>query len=133
MKKIAAVLLLLTSSAFAAEMIKRGAPVSDARPTPLADVIKSPEAFTEKAVVVEGTVNNVCTNKGCWMELDGMRVTFKDYGFFVPKTSKGYAARIEGVTKVEKVSKEEAEHLKSEGATETSVTFIASGVELTKK
>jgi len=143
MKRIAfALTLLLTITAFADDTtIKRGAPLSDAKPTPLADVLKSPDAYTSKPVLVEGTITNVCAQKGCWMELEGMRVTFKDYGFFVPKTSKGYAARAEGVTQVEKLSKEEADHLAGEGAklhrnadgTAEEVTFVASGVELTKK
>ncbi|MBK6732010.1 MAG: DUF4920 domain-containing protein [Bacteroidetes bacterium] len=43
---------------------------------------------------VKGTVTSVCQNKGCWMKLDlgngeSMRVTFKDYGFFVPKEKQG--------------------------------------------
>ena len=67
-----------------------------------------------------------------------MRVTFKDYGFFVPTDSKGMQARAQGVTKVRTLSKEEADHLEGEGAklnrnadgTANEVTFIASGVEL---
>jgi hypothetical protein len=143
MKRIALALALLFPLLALAEdaTIKRGTALSTAKPTPIADVIKSPEAYKEKPVLVEGTVNNVCTQKGCWMELDGMHVTFKDYGFFVPKTSKGYAARAEGVTQVETLSKDEADHLAGEGAkvhrnadgTATQVTFVASGVELTKK
>ncbi|HJW92393.1 MAG TPA: DUF4920 domain-containing protein [Thermoanaerobaculia bacterium] len=140
MKRLAfALALLVPVLAFAAGTIKRGAPLSDAKPTPIADVVKSPENFTAKSVLVEGTVNNVCAQKGCWMELEGMHVTFKDYGFFVPKNAKGYAARAEGVTSIEKLSKDEADHLAGEGAklnrnpdgTATQVTFIASGVELT--
>ena len=143
MKRIVFASLLLLAPLVAAsdEVIHRGAKLSDARPTPIADVVKHPEAYSEKPVIVEGTVTNVCEKMGCWMELEGMRMTFKDYGFFVPKTSKGYAARAEGVTKVETLSKEEADHLAGEGAklhrnddgTATEVTFIATGVELTKK
>jgi len=38
---------------------------------------------------VKGEVKNVCLKKGCWMTIknpdgDEMRVTFKDYGFFMP-------------------------------------------------
>ena len=138
MKKLIVALALITVPLFAAETIKRGAPLSDAKPTPLADLLKSPESYTSKPVLVEGTVTAVCAQKGCWMELDGMRITFKDYGFFVPKNAKGYAARAEGVTKIEKISKEEADHLAGEGAklhrnadgTANEVSFIANGVEL---
>jgi len=142
MKTTILVLALLVSlAALAGETtIKRGAALSDAKPTPLADVLKSPEVYKEKPVLVEGTITQVCARKGCWMQLDGMRVTFKDYGFFVPTDSKGYAARAEGVTKVEKLSKDEADHLAGEGAklqrnadgTANEVTFIANGVELKK-
>lgn len=51
---------------------------------------------------VVGQIKEVCTKKGCWMTLDlpngeSMRVTFKDYGFFVPLKSQGYPVIIEGV------------------------------------
>jgi hypothetical protein len=143
MKNLAlALALLVPALAVAADdVVKRGAAISDAKPVPVADVIKSPDAYTAKPVVVEGTVTSVCSSRGCWMELDGMHMTFKDYGFFVPKTSKGYAARAEGVAKVETLSKEEADHKEHEGAqlqrnadgSAKVVTFVASGVELRKK
>ncbi|WP_241273625.1 DUF4920 domain-containing protein [Belliella calami] len=51
---------------------------------------------------VVGQIKEVCSKKGCWMTLDlpsgeSMRVTFKDYGFFVPLTSQGYPVIIEGI------------------------------------
>jgi hypothetical protein len=58
----------------------------------------------------------------------------------VPTTSKGLEARAEGTVEVKTFSKEEADHLESEGAklhrgadgTAKEVTFVASGVELHK-
>ena len=55
------------------------------------------------AVKVKGEITATCAMKGCWMNLvltDGeeMRVTFKDYGFFVPKEGmEGNEALIDGV------------------------------------
>ena len=51
---------------------------------------------------VSGRVVEVCQARGCWMKLDlgnneTMRVTFKDYSFFVPKDSRGKKVIIEGV------------------------------------
>jgi len=51
-------------------------------------------------------INDVCAKKGCWMVLDlgndqTMRVTFKDYGFFVPKDASGKLATIQGVAKID--------------------------------
>lgn len=64
---------------------------------------------------VSGTVNSVCQNKGCWMKLDAgngetMRVSFKDYGFFVPKDLAGKSVVIEGVAEVKAISVEDQRH-----------------------
>lgn len=65
----------------------------------LVSVLEDSEEFTGK---VKGEIKEVCAMKGCWMTIDlpngqTMRVTFKDYGFFVPKNSQGYPVIIEGV------------------------------------
>ena len=148
MKRITLVAtLLIATLAFAGETISRGAAIAkDAQPVPLATVLSSPAEYTKTPVVVEGVITNACERKGCWMQLkpvDGdqtVRVTFKDYGFFVPLDSKGMKARAEGVTTVKKLSKQEADHLEEEGAklkrnedgSAIEVSFVASGVELTK-
>ena len=144
---IALSLLLIAATAFAAETITRGAAISrDARTVALTEVLANPDAYTKDAVVVEGTVTQNCERKGCWMQLSpaegkqSVRVTFKDYAFFVPLDSKGMKARAEGVTTVKTLSKKEADHLEEEGAKLTrnadgsakEVSFVASGVELTK-
>lgn len=144
---LALVLLLLAASAFAGETITRGAAIArDAKTVPLAEVLSHPDAYTENAVVVEGVITTACERKGCWMQLAGsdakqhVRVTFKDYAFFVPLDSKGMQARAEGVTVVKTLSKKEADHLEEEGAklsrnadgTAKEVSFVASGVELTR-
>ena len=140
--------LLLATSVFAGETITRGAAIAkDAKVVPLATVLASPVEYANASVVVEGVVTNACERKGCWMQLkpaadadQAVRVTFKDYGFFVPLDSKGMKARAEGVTTVKKLSKAEADHLEEEGAklnrnedgSAVEVSFVASGVELTK-
>jgi hypothetical protein len=146
-KPLLLVLLLLTATALlASDVVKRGAPLSNATPTPLADILAAPDKYQKDAVLVEGVIENVCEMKGCWMQIapeagkPGMRVTFKDYGFFVPTDSKGMKARAEGVAKVATLSKEQADHLAGEGATLTrnpdgtarEVSFVANGVELRK-
>ena len=148
MKRITLVAtLLLATIAFAGETISRGAAIDkDAQAVPLKTVLASPAEYTKTPVVVEGIITNACERKGCWMQLkpvDGeqnVRVTFKDYGFFVPLDAKGMKARAEGVTTVKKLSKQEADHLEEEGAklkrnedgSAIEVSFVANGVELTK-
>ena len=43
---------------------------------------------------MKGKITEVCSKKGCWMKLDmgndeEVRVTFKDYGFFMPLDAEG--------------------------------------------
>jgi hypothetical protein len=139
--KRALFILAVATSAFAADVVKRGVAVpADAKSVTVAQIMEKPDAYAKDPVVVEGVVSSVCTNMGCWMQLDSVRVTFKDYGFFVPTDSKGMQARALGVAKVKKLSKEEADHLEGEGAklqrnadgTAREVAFVASGVELAK-
>lgn len=149
MKKLfATALVLFAAAAFASDdVITRGATISkDAHAVPLADVLARPEAYTNEAVLVEGVIAASCTRKGCWMQLapaegnESVRVTFKDYGFFIPLDAKGMSARAEGVAVVKELSKAEADHLESEGAkltrkedgTAVEVSFVANGVELRK-
>jgi hypothetical protein len=145
MKKLVAVLLLAVS-AFAGEVVKRGAPISSETPAvAIKSVLEKPEAYTKSPVVIEGVVLAACETRGCWMQVApaageaGMRVTFKDYAFFVPLDSKGRAARMEGTVSVKTLSKADVDHLVGEGATlkrnpdgtANEVSFVASGVELT--
>ena len=113
----------------------------------LAKVLESPAAFKDKPVLLEGEVRRACSRKGCWMELadsmeknsPGFRVTFKDYGFFVPTDSAGAHARVHGVVQVETVKASHVQHMEEEGATfakknpdgsAEEVRLVATGVEL---
>jgi hypothetical protein len=142
---IAILVLAVAALAFAGETIKRGAAITkDAPKVDLSEVLAHPDKYTKDPVIVEGSIEAACTNKGCWMQLaptsgrDGVRVTFKDYGFFIPLDAKGKSARAEGVAKLKTLSKEDADHLIAEGAklkknedgTATEVSFVANGVEL---
>jgi len=96
--------------------------------------------FTGK---VSGQIKEVCTSKGCWfvMELpngSSMRVTFKDYGFFIPTNSQGFPITIDGIATLTETdvktlrhyaedqgkSKEEVEAIT---APKKEITFEASG------
>lgn len=53
-------------------------------------------------VKLAANIEEVCAKKGCWMVLKlggdkNMRVTFKDYEFFVPKDAAGKLATVQGV------------------------------------
>lgn len=129
------------------EIVKRGAPLGTSEAVKFADVLKEPQKYAGKTVIVEGIVERVCQKQGCWMELApeqgarGVRVAFKDHAFFVPFNSAGLKARAEGVFAVKSLTSEEADHLEREGANlkrdkdgeASEVTFTATGLELRKK
>jgi len=76
------------------------------------------------------SVNSVCEKKGCWMRLklnedDESLVTFKDYGFFVPKDIQGQEAVVHGKLFVKETSVEDLKHFaKDAGKTEEEIAAI---------
>ena len=70
---------------------------------------------TSESYKVEGTIEEVCQMKGCWMTLKNetgstIRVTFKDYAFFVPTDSAGKTVVLEGVLTRRTVSEAQRAH-----------------------
>lgn len=64
---------------------------------------------------VTGKVIEVCKKKGCWMTLkmpDGepIRITFKDYAFFMPKDIAGKTVVLVGIAKKQTISVETLRH-----------------------
>jgi hypothetical protein len=122
-----------------------GGSFEPATSVPLTTLLQKPQEYADKTVTTEGKVQRACTRKGCWMEIgegdDACRVTFKDYGFFVPTDSAGAHARIQGKLATRVVEAAAVEHLESEGArfknkkpdgSATEVRLIASAVELVR-
>jgi len=124
-----------------------GAGITPGPQLALADVLKAPDHYRDQSVTVEGQVRRACTRRGCWMELAesadpalaGCRVTFKDYGFFVPTDSAGSRAKVQGTLAVNTVSPERVAHLESEGGqfpnknpdgSASELHLVATGVEL---
>lgn len=142
----AATCLLLSPLLFAGEnsVVLRGQPVSERPALTVSEVVSNPEKYAKDSIVLEGVIGAACERKGCWMQLTGqkegpgLRVTFKDYGFFIPLDARGMKARAEGFVSVKTLTKEDADHLESEGAklsrsedgTAREISFVASGVEL---
>ncbi len=85
---------------------------------------------TELNCKLIGKIDAVCQKKGCWMELknnDGttMRVTFKDYGFFMPKDCSGKTAIVDGIAKIEVTSIADLqEYAKDDGQSKEEIAKI---------
>ena len=90
---------------------------------PLTVAQATSEVNAGRTVAVRGPAAEVCQSKGCWMVLaDGarsIRVTFQDYGFFVPKDIAGKTVVVEGVLSRRPLSVDEAKHYAEESGTPT--------------
>ena len=129
------------------DVIKRGVALgTETAAVAFADVLKEPAKFAGKRVRIEGVVERVCQAEGCWMQITpasgttGIRVTFKDHSFFVPKDSSSMKFKAEGEFFVKVLDKAQVDHLIEDGAkiarkadgTADEVRFVATGVELWK-
>jgi hypothetical protein len=142
---------LMSTVALAAgkgETIRRGEMVKTKKKVTLAEALAEPARFASEPVLVTGVVRSSCSRKGCWMQLaaspdaeETVRVTFRNYAFFIPLDARGMEARAVGVVQVRKLEAAEVDHLVEEGAlirrdddgTATEISFVASGVELTRR
>ncbi|WP_210464623.1 DUF4920 domain-containing protein [Rufibacter roseolus] len=95
---------------------------------------------------IAANVLEVCQAKGCWMKvaLDGqepMRVTFKNYAFFMPKNIVGKEVVFEGVAFRDTVSVADQRHFAEDAGKskeeiaainkpKATITFVASGVQV---
>jgi hypothetical protein len=127
-------LAALAAVASAGSVEKFGKPLQGLKPTTIAEVLAKPEAG--KVVRLEGVIDVVCQNQGCWLGLkqgdQAIHVAMEGHAFFVPKDAKGRKVALEGKVVVKDRSKEDVEHLKEEGAKEAAsrVSIAASGVEI---
>src|SRR5262245_27583006 len=118
----------------AADSQSFGKPLQGLAPTTLEKVLAAPE--DGKLVRLEGTIEAVCRNKGCWLELKqgprSVHVTFEGYSFFVPKDSMGKACVLEGKVLVKEPAPDDVDHKASEGAKQAGhkVSVEATGVEI---
>ncbi|MGE3801554.1 MAG: DUF4920 domain-containing protein [Candidatus Kapaibacterium sp.] len=105
--------------------------------------VMADESLYNNVVNVQGTISDVCQKKGCWMVIsDGksqMRITFKDYGFFVPTDCSGKFVTVQGVVSVEEIPEDLAKHYAEESKGENPdeiegpqrvVTMVATGVRM---
>ena len=92
-----------------------GAPLDDSVPlVALEKIASSGSDYAGKSVRVETRVAKVCQKKGCFFfAQEGnsvVRVSFKDYGFFVPTDVSGKRVTLVGEVVAREVTAEEADH-----------------------
>jgi len=83
---------------------------------PASDLLALQGEDFEQEYVVETEILHSCRKKGCWMKVDmgegnePMRVSFLDYGFFVPLVSDGRAAVMKGKAYIDTIDVEMLRH-----------------------
>ena len=86
----------------------------DATRVRLGDLLENPESFVGKPILTSARVSQVCQKKGCFfIAKDGattIRVSFKDYGFFVPTDAGGKQVTLSGELVETRLSEEQVEH-----------------------
>jgi hypothetical protein len=119
-----------------------GAPIKGKAPMSLRAAIAQLDSRASANVLIESKVDAVCVVKGCWMALTDSggeaRVTFKDYGFFVPSSIIGKTVLVEGTLEKVVMSLEDTKHyVKDAGGDPSTVTqprteyrIVASGVQV---
>jgi co-chaperonin GroES (HSP10) len=102
--------------------------------TKISKIVENPKSFVGKKVLVEGTVLDVCSKRGCWMEIasdkkhEKIKVKVKDGEIVFPMEAKGKTAVVEGeVYKIE-MSKEDAIKMGEHEAKEHGTKFDPASV-----
>jgi uncharacterized protein DUF4920 len=101
------------------ETVYGRAPALTSAPLTLGEA--SSESNIGRTLAVKAPAAEVCQSKGCWVVLTegarSIRVTFRDYAFFVPKDIAGKTVVVEGVLSRRLLSADEAKHYAEESGT----------------
>ncbi len=103
-----------TTETFAAEAVE----MPDIAPMSLAALMADAPALAGQEVVVTTRVARVCQKKGCFFiaqeGADSIRVSFKDYAFFVPTDSSGKTVTLVAELVETEVSESQAAHYRED-------------------
>ena len=97
-----------THEIFGSTLSESGTPLS------LGDLMKDNQKYLDQEVLVATRIAKVCQKKGCFfVAQEGSstaRVSFKDYGFFIPTDSGGKNVVLLGTFSRKSISEEQAGH-----------------------
>lgn len=147
MKNVLIIGLMLSASvgAFAQTGVSyHGKKISEKGALPATQLVAKMGEKDKMPAKIEGTVESVCQMKGCWMKVktgEGqvMRVSFRDYGFFVPKDIVGKTVVLEGTAETTTTPVSQLRHYAQDAGQskeaiekitepEKALTFVADGV-----
>jgi hypothetical protein len=120
----------VAAAASAAPVDHFGEAITAQESASLVDVAKNPGAYKGKTIVTTGKVTRVCQERGCWMAIkdsaSDATVRMHGHSFFVPTTSSGREARVQGTVMMTKDG-HECDEMEAVGA---QLEIDATGVEL---
>ena len=101
-----------------------GAPLdASAQATSLEALLDSPGDFVDTAVKVDARISQVCQKKGCFMIASAgdraIRISFKDYSFFVPTDTGGKTVTLTGTFIERELSEKQAAHFREDAGSDT--------------
>ena len=107
------VVFVVTLVALAGDGEKYGKDLTVKEKTAIADILKDPQKFEGKRVLIEGEIEEVCQNMGCWIKVNDtsskepMLFKVEDGVIEFPKDGKGKKVKAEGIVSVKTYTKEE--------------------------
>ncbi len=119
----------LTLSLLLANDKSYGEPLTLTESTTVSAILDDTDAHLGKKVRIEGMVVDVCSMRGCWMEVAGdrsfetIKVKVDDGVIVFPLTAKGKTAIVEGVVEKLELSHEQAVKMKKHEAEEKDEKF----------
>jgi hypothetical protein len=87
------------------------------------NLVSDSPSYLAKPFQVEARIAKVCQKKGCFFiaqqDQHVLRVSFRDYGFFIPTDSSGKTVILAGELVQKEISPEQAAHFKADLKSET--------------
>ena len=124
---LGALLLILPAGAGAGT--EYGAGVRLEQASSVSDIFAAPASYSGKTVKVKGLVVDVCTARGCWMDLASdkpyqkIRVKVEDGAIVFPPSARGRQATVQGVVETMTMCPDEARRYREEEARAKGVPF----------
>lgn len=91
----------------------------------MANLVTDPPSHLAKPFQVEARIAKVCQKKGCFFiaqqDQHILRVSFRDYSFFIPTDSSGKTVTLAGKLVQKELSQEQAAHFKADLKSENDI------------
>jgi len=116
------ILLFASATIFAGKSDKQyGKELTVKETTPVSNIMENPKNYLGKKVKIEGTIVDVCSKRGCWIDVSGdkpyqkIKVKVNDGEIVFPMESKGKKIVVEGEIYELLTDTEHSPELKHEG------------------